>query len=66
MTNFHIVMSNMTCPMAEYFPPQDPNPDNQILIGEPLAVDGYIELTEKPGFGLELNQDALRRFHCDG
>ena len=66
VTNFHMVMSNMTCPMAEYFPPQDPDPDNRILIGEPVPVNGYIELPDKPGFGLELNQDAVKRFRWNG
>ena len=66
ITNFHIVMSNMACPMAEYFPYMSRNISDNLLIGQPEPVDGYIELTDSPGFGLELNEDAVKRFAWDG
>lgn len=64
MTNFHVVMSSMACPMAEFFP--HPYPITQILIGHPTAKEGYIELGDKPGFGLELNEDALKQYRWEG
>ena len=30
-----------------------------MFIDEPLPIDGYIELTDKPGFGLTLNKERL-------
>ena len=66
VTNFHMVMANMICPMAEYFPPQHTDPDHQLLLGEPTAKDGYIELSDAPGFGLTLNRDVLKNFRWDG
>ena len=64
MANFHVVMASMACPMAEFFP--EPYPVTQVLTGQPQAKDGYIELSDKPGFGLELNEEAVKRYRWEG
>jgi len=28
--------------------------------GGPVVVDGHVQLTETPGFGIEVDEDALR------
>ncbi len=65
--NYHLVMAHLNSPMAEYFPsPSEGAPlDDDTLFwelfeGEPLARDGYIALSGKPGLGLTLNAAALK------
>ena len=67
MHNYHLIIANINMPLAEYFPPQDEITDSNahfwyVTDGEPQVQDGYITLSDKPGFGLELNQDAIRRY----
>jgi L-alanine-DL-glutamate epimerase-like enolase superfamily enzyme len=59
-------MANVNIPLAEYFPPQEENEDMRVFHGEPIVKDGYLELTDKPGFGLELDEEALERFEYEG
>lgn len=67
MHNYHLVMSHLNSPMAEYLPPKedggildDDTMFNELFIGEPLASDGFITLPDTPGLGLELNMDRIR------
>jgi L-alanine-DL-glutamate epimerase-like enolase superfamily enzyme len=62
VTNFHLAMANVNIPMVEYFPPQDTDLDRRLVLGEPVPQNGYIELSDKPGFGLELNREAIKRY----
>jgi galactonate dehydratase len=32
----------------------------------PMVVDGYLPLSEKPGIGVEINEDAMRRYAPEG
>lgn len=64
MHNYHLIMSHMNSPIAEYFPPPDGIPDPNemfwhVFEGEPRVQDGYITLPEKPGLGLEFNWDVI-------
>ena len=59
-------MANVNIPLAEYFPPQEENEGAHVFHGEPTVKDGYLELTDKPGFGLELDEEALERFEYEG
>jgi hypothetical protein len=34
----------------------------ELLLGEPVTHDGMIEVSDKPGLGVELNRDALERY----
>jgi L-rhamnonate dehydratase len=67
--NFHLVMAHLNSPMAEYFPSTSegaPLDDDtlfwELFQGEPLAVDGHVTLSSKPGLGLELNMDRVREW----
>jgi L-rhamnonate dehydratase len=57
--NYHLVASQPAAPMAEFFPinarPLVGNEMTHLLFGgEPVAVDGAIQLSESPGFGVEI------------
>jgi L-alanine-DL-glutamate epimerase-like enolase superfamily enzyme len=71
MHNYHVVMASLNSPMAEFFPQVDVEVDNElfwyIFDGEPVAVDGYIDLDDrKPGLGLTVNEESLKRFAVAG
>jgi L-alanine-DL-glutamate epimerase-like enolase superfamily enzyme len=64
MHNYHLIMSHMNSPIAEFFPPPDGPPDPNELFwttftGEPMPQDGYITLPDMPGLGLEINWDVV-------
>ena len=66
MHNYHVVMSSLNAPMAEYFPAVDVEVGNElfwyIFNGEPRAKDGFVDLEENlPGLGLTINEEALRQ-----
>jgi L-lyxonate dehydratase len=67
MHNFHLVMSSLNSPMAEYFPVVDVEVGNElfwyIFEGEPKAKNGFVDLDENvPGLGLKVNEKALKKF----
>ena len=67
MHNYHVVMSSLNAPMAEYFPPVDVEVGNElfwyIFNGELKAEDGFIDLDDSlPGLGLTINEKALQKF----
>jgi L-alanine-DL-glutamate epimerase-like enolase superfamily enzyme len=67
MHNYHVVMASLNSPIAEFFPKVDVEVGNElfwyIFDGEPVPVDGYIDLDEnKPGLGLTVNEESLQRF----
>ncbi len=67
MHNYHVVMSSLNSPMAEYFPVVDVEVGNElfwyIFNGEPKPRDGFIDLDENvPGLGLTINETALDKF----
>jgi L-alanine-DL-glutamate epimerase-like enolase superfamily enzyme len=64
--NYHLVISQMNSPIAEYFPsPAEGAPLDddtlfwEIFAGEPQAEDGYVTLPERPGLGLSLREERL-------
>jgi len=65
--NYHLVMSHLNSPMAEYFPsPAEGVPVDddtlfwEIFDGEPRAENGRVTLSGKPGLGLELRSGRVR------
>ncbi len=67
MHNFHVVMSSLNSPMAEFFPVVDVEIGNElfwyIFDGEPQPVDGFIDLPDDlPGLGITIKEDALKQF----
>jgi L-alanine-DL-glutamate epimerase-like enolase superfamily enzyme len=73
MHNYHLVMSHLNSPLAEYLPPasQEGALDDdtlffEIFTGDPLAVEGHVELPVQPGLGLELNEENVRAWRIPG
>lgn len=67
MHNYHVVMANIACPMAEYFPKVPVEVGNElfwyIFDGEPVAENGYVSLREdRPGLGLTIKPDLNSQF----
>ena len=67
MHNYHLTMSTLASPMAEYFPIFDVEVGNElfwyIFEGEPKPADGRIQLRDDvPGLGLTIKEDALKQF----
>ncbi len=65
MHNYHVAMSSLNCPLAEYFPVVDVEVGNElfwyIFDGEPKARDGFIDLNDNlPGLGLTINEQSLQ------
>ncbi|HEX5214990.1 MAG TPA: L-rhamnonate dehydratase [Vicinamibacterales bacterium] len=67
MHNYHLVMSSLNSPMAEFFPPVDVEVGNElfwyIFDGEPVPQNGAIDLRDDvPGLGLTIKEAALSKF----
>ena len=59
--NVHFAASTPNFLILEYHP--DDSAPRKDLLKEPLMVkDGYIPLPNKPGFGIELNEEAFRHY----
>ena len=59
--NVHFAASTQNFLVLEYHP-DDESPRRDI-VDEPMQlVDGYLELPERPGLGIELNEEALGRY----
>jgi len=62
--SYHLQTAFTNCPMGEFLN-MSPNADKIVPVfgnlfkDEPLPKDGYIELSEKPGWGVELNREKL-------
>ena len=68
MYSYHLQYAFRNCPMAEFLN-LSPKSDQIVpLFGglfhdEPLPKDGFIDLPDRPGFGVTLNRAGLRRAH---
>ncbi len=68
MHNYHLTMSTLASPIAEYFPVHDVEVGNELFYyifkGDPEPQNGFIDLDDNlPGLGLELNDDYLSDFN---
>jgi L-alanine-DL-glutamate epimerase-like enolase superfamily enzyme len=68
MHNYHLTMSTLASPMAEFFPVHDVEIGNELFYylfkGDPEPVNGFLDLDdEEPGLGLSLNEDYFDQFH---
>jgi L-alanine-DL-glutamate epimerase-like enolase superfamily enzyme len=68
MHNYHLTMSSVASPMAEFFPVFDVEVGNELFYylfkGEPQPVGGYLQLDDaRPGLGIELSTEHLRDFN---
>lgn len=63
--SYHFTMAHIESPMAEYLMFGDGTAvrgRGHEIVGEPGPIDGYITLTDDPGFGIGLNHDVLIPF----
>jgi len=60
-TNVHLAAAIPNCPVVEYNITY--NPLRASLVKDPLVpVDGFFEISDRPGLGVELDDDALLHF----
>ena len=67
MHNYHLVMSDLNCPFAEYFPVHTVEIGNELFHylfkGDPQPVNGTIQLDDStPGLGLSLLDKHMADF----
>ena len=61
----HLVAATPHAITVEYFFPDSDIISFDELLAEPLAPrDGWIELSDRPGVGLDLRPDALERYRA--
>lgn len=63
--NQHLIMANLNSPLSEWFPSEYRDGDtffSELFVGEAEVVDGHIELSDKPGLGVELNEAVMDEF----
>jgi L-alanine-DL-glutamate epimerase-like enolase superfamily enzyme len=67
MHNYHLTMSSIASPMAEFFPVHEVEVGNELFYylfaGEPQPKDGFIELPDRPGLGIELSEEHRSEFN---
>ena len=66
VVNVHFAASTPNFKILEYHP--DDTPPRRDVLKEPLMVkDGYIPVPNKPGLGIELNEEAIKKYpHAPG
>ena len=67
MHNYHLTMSNINCPISEYFPVFDVEVGNELFYyifdGDTEAKDGYLQLSDDtPGLGISITDKHLANF----
>lgn len=63
--NQHLIMSHINSPLSEYLPPDYRDGDtflSELFIGDAVARDGWITLSDRPGMGVELNETAIAEY----
>ena len=63
----HLAAVTPHCPFIEFLPAElcDSRLRQELVAEDLQIVDGYIALPDKPGLGVEVDMDALRRFEVD-
>lgn len=63
--SYHLQIANTNCPMAEFLI-MSPKADKIVPLfanlfkNEPLPNNGYFDIPDSPGWGVELNKDELQ------
>jgi L-rhamnonate dehydratase len=64
--NAHLIVSSLSSPLIEYFPKGSIRAGytfySELFRGEPEAHDGYVGLSDRPGLGIELDEDVLAEY----
>ncbi len=66
--NAHLIMASFSSPLIEVFPDDGVRPGyklhHEFFDGEPRAKGGWVEASDRPGLGLELNHAAIERYRA--
>jgi L-alanine-DL-glutamate epimerase-like enolase superfamily enzyme len=61
--NAHLIAAHLNSPLIEYFPRGALRTSyvfySELFDGEPECVGGWVELSDRPGLGITLNEDAV-------
>lgn len=60
--SLHLIMARPNCPLAEGLVLTEEEAAYSIFAGEPVPVDGHLDVYDAPGFGLTLRPEAVERF----
>jgi L-alanine-DL-glutamate epimerase-like enolase superfamily enzyme len=64
--NAHLILAHMNAPLIEVFPKGTIRSAytfySELFSGEPEAVDGWVTVSERPGLGIEVNEDVLAEY----
>lgn len=63
--NQHLIMANINSPLSEYLPPDFRDGDtflSELFIGDAVAHEGQITLSDQPGMGVELNEPVVAEY----
>ena len=68
MHNYHLTMSNLNCPISEFFPVHDVEVGNELFYyifdGDPIPENGFIDLSDTtPGLGLTISNKYNKDFN---
>ena len=55
----HLIAASGCEDFGEVLPGTRGGDRDELSLGEPVASDGYLEVSDSPGFGVELNEDML-------
>ena len=66
MANLQCAAASTRVPYIEfpYDPPNWTPADRDVLFAEPVTIDadGYIPMPQKPGLGIEIDEEAAKRY----
>lgn len=57
----HWAAANPAAPLVEY-PVRDSPLLNELVIGTPPLQNGYVQVSDEPGLGIELNEEIVQRY----
>lgn len=60
--SLHLIMARSNCPLAEGLVLTEEEATYSIFAGEPVPLDGHLDVSDAPGFGLTLRPEAIDEF----
>ncbi len=60
--SLHLIMAHPGCTLAEGLVLTQEEAAYSIFLGEPVPEDGYLSVSDEPGFGLNLQQERIEQF----
>jgi L-alanine-DL-glutamate epimerase-like enolase superfamily enzyme len=62
--SLHLITAIPNGSLLEYCVAETPI-RQEMLQSDIVVKDGYAQITDKPGLGIEINEDALEKYRCD-